>query len=99
MVRTFILGSRCLGRDLAGAGFAPRLREGGSLRECPHLKIEIWGTQTRGYLSNQTCVYLSYPGLWLPGEQGARFYVFADEGDGGFERRSRSEDGRDAVLF
>jgi hypothetical protein len=37
----------------------PFLREGGSLRECPHVKIEIWGTQPRVYLSNQTCVYMS----------------------------------------
>jgi hypothetical protein len=58
MARMFILGSRCLGRDLAGAGFAPLLREGGSLRECPNLKIKIWGTQTRGYLSTRTCGYL-----------------------------------------
>jgi hypothetical protein len=35
----------------------------------------------------------------LADEQAARFYVLADEGDGGFKRRSRSEDGRDAVFF
>src|SRR6266852_7003044 len=34
------------------------------------------------------------PGLWgaLAGEQAAGFYVLADEVDGGFKRRSRSED-------
>jgi hypothetical protein len=42
---------------------------------------------------------MGHPELWLPSEQAAGFYVFADEVDGGFERRSRSEDGRDAVLF
>jgi len=35
----------------------------------------------------------------LADEKAARFYVLADEGDGGFKRRSRSEDGRDAVFF
>jgi hypothetical protein len=35
----------------------------------------------------------------LADEQAARFYVLADESDGGFKRRSRSEDGRDAVFF
>lgn len=39
------------------------------------------------------------PGSCLDSEKTAGFYVFADEVDGGFERRSRSEDGRDAVLF
>jgi hypothetical protein len=46
----FIWGSRCPGRCLARPGFAARLREGGSLRESPYLKIEIWGTRICGYL-------------------------------------------------
>jgi len=54
----------------------------GLLRKCPRLK-------------NRDMRHL---GLWLLDEQGAGFNVFADEGDCGFERRSRSEDGRDAVL-
>jgi hypothetical protein len=50
MVLTFILGSRCPGKGLCGSGLCACLREGGSLRECPHLKIEIWGTRICGYL-------------------------------------------------
>jgi hypothetical protein len=75
MVLMFIWGSRCLGE------------EGGSLRECPHLKIEIWGTSDlwRPEMGTRIC--------GLDREKTARFYIFADEGDGGFERRSRSEDG------
>jgi hypothetical protein len=47
MVRMFTWGSRCPGKGLRPDRFCSRLREGGSLREYPHLKIEMWGTRLR----------------------------------------------------
>ncbi len=77
MGRSFTWGNRCPGKG------------GGSLRECPHLRVEIWGMR----------ICCLAPMYGLADEQAAGFYVVADEGDSGFERRSRSEDGRDAVFF